>query len=97
MESTNTVTLFPKKPARDPKAKCKAMKLYSNYFQLDFDQKEIQGVNKYTVKFEPELPENSKAMRKAVLKCVRDKIKEKLEFFIGWGLCVFKASRVLGR
>lgn len=94
MDSANTVTLFPKKPARDPKAKCRELKLYSNYFQLDFDQKEIQGVNKYTVKFEPELPENSKVMRKAVLKCVRDKIKEKLEFFIDWGLCVFSLRKV---
>lgn len=94
MESSNTISLFPKKPVRDPKATGRALKLYSNYFKIDFDQKEIQGVNKYAVKFEPEIPDNSKVMRKAVLKVVRDKIKEKLDFFIDWGLCVFSLRKV---
>lgn len=68
MESYQNVSLFPKKPTRDPKAPGRQVKLYSNYYQLDFDQKEIQGVNKYTVKFDPEIPDNSKPMRNAVLK-----------------------------
>jgi hypothetical protein len=29
---TTALTLFPKKPARDPKATGKALKLFSNYF-----------------------------------------------------------------
>ena len=70
------------------------MKLYSNYYQLEFDQNEIQGVNKYTVKFEPEIPDNSRPLRKAVLKLVKDKIREKLEFFIDWGLNVFSLRKV---
>jgi len=94
MESTSTVALFPKKPARDPKATGKALKLYSNYFKIEFDEKDIKGVNKYTVKFEPEIPDNSKAMRKAVLKLVRDKVKEKLDFFIDWGLCLYSLRKV---
>jgi len=32
MESSNALTLFPKKPARDPKATGRNLKLYSNYF-----------------------------------------------------------------
>jgi aubergine-like protein len=92
MESS--LTLFPKKPARDPKATGKKLKLFSNYFQIDFDQGDIKGVNKYTVKFEPELPDNSKNLRKDVLKAARDKIKEKLEFFIDWGLCVYSLRKV---
>lgn len=54
----------------------------------------MQGVNKYTVKFEPEIPDNSRALRKEVLKKCRDKIKEKLEFFIDYGLCVFSLKKV---
>ena len=82
VESTSTKNLFPKKPARANGAAGKSLKLYSNYFQIDFDSKDIQGVNKYTCKFEPEIPENSRKVRKDVLKVVRDTIKEKLEFFI---------------
>jgi hypothetical protein len=92
MESS-ALTLFPKRPQRDPKAAGKQLKLFSNYFQIEFDQKDIQGVNKYTVKFEPEIPDNSKDLRKKVLKTVRDKIKEKLEFFIDWGLCIFSLRK----
>jgi hypothetical protein len=51
-------------------------------------------VNKYTVKFEPEIPDNARAMRKEVLKVCRDKIKESLEFYIDWGLCVFSLKKV---
>jgi hypothetical protein len=36
MEST-ALTLFPKKPVRDPKATGRNLKLFSNYFQIDFD------------------------------------------------------------
>ena len=72
MESTQSVALFPKKPQRDPKAAGRQVKLFSNFFQVAFDQKEIQGVNKYTVKFEPEIPENSRELRKIVLKKVKD-------------------------
>ena len=70
------------------------MKLYSNYFTIDFDNKEIPGVNKYTVKFEPEIPDNSRALRKTVLKACRDKLKEHLEFYIDYGLCVFSLKKV---
>jgi hypothetical protein len=40
------------------------MALYSNYFKIDFDQAGIQGVNKYTIKYDPEIPDNSKELRK---------------------------------
>jgi hypothetical protein len=70
------------------------MKLFSNFFSIDFDSKDVAGVNKYTVKFEPEIPDNSRALRKDVLKLCRDPIKEKLDFFIDWGLCVFSLKKV---
>ena len=66
----------------------------SNYFSIDFDSNDVQGVNKYTVKFEPEIPDNSRSLRKEVLKKCRDAIKEKLEFFIDYGLCVFSLKKV---
>jgi len=86
--------MFPKKPARGPKSEGKAMKLYTNYFSIDFDTKDVTGVNKYTVKFEPEIPDNARKMRKTVLKLCRDQIKEKLEFYIDWGLCIFSLKKV---
>jgi len=92
MES-NALTLFPKKPARDAKAPGKNLKMFSNYFRIDFDSKEIKGVNKYTCKFEPELPDNAKEMRKNVLRSVRDAVKEKLEFFIDWGTCIYSLRK----
>jgi len=87
-------TLFPQKPQRASNADGKPLKLYSNYFSIDFDSNDVQGVNKYTVKFEPEIPDNSRALRKEVLKKLRDPIKEKLEFFIDYGLCVFSLKKV---
>lgn len=93
MESSTSSALFPKKPARGPKAEGKPLKLYSNYFQIDFDSKDIAGVNKYQVTFEPEIPDNARAMRKEVLKKCRDEIKEHLEFFIDWGLCVYSLRK----
>jgi len=94
MEASTVANLFPKKPARGPKAEGKAMKLFSNFFSIDFDSKDVAGVNKYTVKFEPEIPDNSRAHRKSLLKLCRDQIKEKLEFFIDWGLCIFSLKKV---
>lgn len=94
MEASTIANMFPKKPARAANAAGKVQKFYSNYFSIDFDSKDVQGVNKYTVKFEPEIPDNARAMRKKVLKLCRDQIKEKLEFFIDWGLCVFSLKKV---
>lgn len=68
--------------------------MFSNYFQIEFDQPSIQGVNKYTCKFEPELPENSRKMRTAIVKTVKDKIKEKLDFFIEYGNCIYSLQKV---
>ena len=93
MEATNTAT-FPKKPERSAKAQGRELKLFSNYFSIDFDSNDVAGVNKYTVKFEPEIPDTARKMRKEVLKLCRDKIKEHLEFFIDWGLCVFSLKKV---
>ena len=87
-------TFFPNKPQRATGAQGREMKLFSNFFSIEFDQKDVQGVNKYTVKFEPEIPDNSRALRKEVLKKCRDKIKESLEFYIDYGLCVFSLKKV---
>ena len=94
MEASTIANMFPKKPARTAKSDGKPMKLYSNFFSIDFDSKEVAGVNKYTVKFEPEIPDNARAMRKQVLKLCRDAIKTHLDFYIDWGLCVFSLKKV---
>jgi hypothetical protein len=94
MESlTKSVQGFPKRPARDAKAQGQEMKLFSNYFTLEFDSPAIQGVNKYTCKFEPEVPDNSRKVRGAILKTVRDKLKEHLDFFIDWGNCIYSLKK----
>jgi len=74
MEAKSQINLFPKKPSRGPKAEGKQMKLFSNFFSIDFDSKDVAGVNKYTVKFEPDIPDNSKALRKTMLKKCREQI-----------------------
>lgn len=93
-EGNATTNYFPAKPQRASGASGRDLRLYSNFFQIEFDSKDVAGVNKYTVKFEPEIPDNSRAMRKEVLKKCRDKIKESLEFYIDYGLCVFSLKKV---
>lgn len=94
MESTLALTAMPKKPARDPKAQGQELKLFSNYFSLMFDSPTIQGVNKYTCKFEPEVPDNSRKVRTQIIKTVKDKLKESLDFFIEWGNCIYSLKKV---
>jgi hypothetical protein len=82
LATSTSITSFPKRPARDPKALGQEIKLFSNYYQLEFDSPTIVGVNKYTCKFEPEIPDNSNKMRSLVLKPLREKLKEHIDFFI---------------
>jgi hypothetical protein len=93
MESS--VVALPKKPARDPKGEGQQLKLFSNYFSLAFDNPSIQGVNKYTCKFEPEVPDNSRKVRTLIIRTVKEKLKESLDFFIEWGNCIYSLKKVL--
>ena len=68
--------------------------MFSNYFQIEFDQPSIQGVNKYTCKFEPEVPDNSRKVRNTIIRTVKDKVKEHLDFFIEWGNCIYSLKKV---
>lgn len=45
------------------------------------------------MKFDPEIPENSRPLRNAVLKPVKDKVREKLEFFIAWGTNLYSLRK----
>lgn len=96
MESSASASaaLFPKKPTRAQNKEVKPLKLYSNYFEVEFDSKDIAGVNKYTVKYEPELPDNAGKMRKQILKLCRDELKTHLDFYIDWGLCLFSLKKI---
>lgn len=89
----SSLTEFPKRPVRDSKAQGQELKLFSNYFTLEFDSPAIQGVNKYTCKFEPEIPDNSRKVRGAILRTVKEKLKEYLDFFIDWGNCVYSLKK----
>jgi hypothetical protein len=88
------LSIFPKRPARGPKAQGQELKLFSNYFTLAFDSPSIQGVNKYTCKFEPEVPDNSRKVRTLIIRTVKDKLKVSLDFFIEWGNCVYSLKKV---
>ncbi len=70
------------------------MKVYSNYFKINFDQNEILGVNKYSVKFEPEIPENSKKMRSEILRLAKEEINKKIDYFIDWSSCIYSLRKV---
>ena len=70
------------------------IKLLTNSYSIDFDSKGVNGVNKYTVKFDPRIPNNSRELRKKVLKLVRDRLKEKLVFFIDWDSYLFSLKKV---
>ena len=94
MESSLALTTLPKKPARDAKAQGQELKLFSNYFSLIFDSPTIKGVNKYTCKFDPEVPDNSRKVRGQIIKTVKEKLKESLEFFIDWGNCIYSLKKV---
>jgi hypothetical protein len=59
-----------------------------------FDSPNIKGVNKYTCKFEPEVPDNSRKVRGSIIKTVKEKLKESLEFYIEWGNCIYSLKKV---
>ena len=65
----------------------------TNPSQLKFDSPNIQGINKYTLKFEPDVPDNSRKVRGAIIKPIKDKIKEYLDFFIDWGNCIYSLKK----
>ena len=60
----------------------------------NFDQNEIYGVNKYSFKFEPEIPENSKKLRSEILKLAREQIQQKIDYFIHWSSCIYSIKKV---
>lgn len=69
----------------------KKVHLLANYYAFKFTNPQRNNVFKYTVKFEPELPDNSDRMRKKLVNTNRAIIKEKyLGFFIYLGAtCIY--------
>ena len=88
------MTCFPKRPVRSGKSLGQDLKLFSNYFKLEFDDPSITAIHKYTCKFEPEIPDNSRKMRNDVLKPVKEHIKQSLDFFIAWGNCIYSLRKI---
>ena len=84
---------FPKRPQRSANAAGRSLKLYSNFFNLEFASPEIKGVYKYQTKFEPEVPDNSHKLRKEIIAKARDAVKEKLNFFIQWGAHLYSTQQ----
>jgi hypothetical protein len=67
------------------------IQLLANYYAFKFTNPKLQNVFKYTVKFEPEIPDNSTRMRKKLVSLNRALLKEKyLNFFIFLGgTCIY--------
>ena len=69
------------RPERAATCLGKPLKLFANYFSINFlDQ--IKGFNKYVVKTEPEVPDNSAQLLKTIVRAVSDQLKTKLPFYI---------------
>lgn len=47
------------------------------------------------MKFEPEVPDNSRKLRTTIIRTVKEKVKEHLDFFIEWGNCVYSLKKQL--
>lgn len=47
------------------------------------------------VKFEPEIPENSKKLRFEILNNAREKIQQSIDYFIDWSSCIYSLKKVL--
>lgn len=82
------------RPQRTGKSLARPAKVFSNFFSLKFKSPDIKGIQKYHVKFTPEIPDNSMKLKKTVLSKVRDQIKEKIDFYIFWGNCIFSYKSV---
>jgi mRNA-degrading endonuclease RelE of RelBE toxin-antitoxin system len=77
------------RPQRSAQALGQKQKVFANFFNLQFNSPDIKGIQKYHVKFTPEVPDNSGKLKKAILRKCRDAIKEKLQFHLFWGNCLF--------
>jgi aubergine-like protein len=82
------------RPQRASQALGVPVKVFSNYFNLKFKSPDIKGIQKYHLKFTPEIPDNSLQLKKTLLRKVRDQVKEKLAFYIFWGNCIFSYKAV---
>lgn len=69
----------------------KQVSLLANYYAFKFTNPQRNNVFKYTVKFIPDIPDNSDRMRKKLINANRAIIKEKyLGFFIYLGTtCIY--------
>lgn len=69
-----------------PPVDTRPVQLLANYYAFKFTNPRLQNVFKYTVKFEPEIPDNSSKLRKKLVSLNRAQLKEKyLGFFIFLG------------
>ena len=81
---------FPKRPQASDVAlyKQKSISLRTNYYRFEFDNK-CREVQKYNVKFTPELPDASKTVRCKVVHQVKEMLLEKLGFYIFLGQHIY--------
>lgn len=69
------------------------MSLAANYFQVELAGGSAGAVNKYSVEFEPALPDDDRTLRKSILANCSTAIKEHLSFYINWGTCLYSLQR----
>jgi aubergine len=74
------------KPSKHALIQSKPVKLLANYYKFNFMNPQKKAVFKYSVKFDPEIPENSSKTRNKVINQVRETLKSQyLGFFIFLG------------
>lgn len=88
-------TKFAKRPEQSATSLGKPVKLFSNYYSMKFTSPEIQGISKYHLTFTPEVPDNSIALRKSILKGCRPILQKEFEHYICWGTSLYSWKKVL--
>ena len=81
---SNQLSMVPKRIDQ-----AREMPLISNFYQFKFTNPSRQKIQKYSVKFEPSIPDNSKKVRNKVVNKVRKDIEKQLGFFLFLGNSAF--------
>ncbi|CDW80416.1 macronuclear development protein 1 [Stylonychia lemnae] len=78
-----------KRPSPSTLVMGKKVKLLTNYYRFNFTNPKKNQIFKYTVKFTPEIPDNSRKIRNKVVNAIRSQLQEYLGFFIFMGNCLY--------
>ena len=78
-----------KRPDPTSTANFKKVSLLSNYYKFQFTNPKKNHIFKYSVKFTPEVPDNSRKVRNKIVNGVRKQIESHIGFFIFINNCIY--------